>query len=564
MAKISPSQLFIGLGTLIALSQIVDKSALMDSVSGASVSRKVYASERPVIYTFYNQSEEGDHDLLVVWKKKWWDAGWSPVVLTTENSKKHRSYEAIVSDIPCTRLLQWLAVSQAGGGWFAESDVFPLRDFTKDGHSLPNAGKLTIWENVLASLVSGTGEEFNRGAHLLVEHIADQGQFSDVLALVDLQRSYPFGGGFVHQREVLDGRVAARMDLEGIDVTTDCMESKRAVHFDIRSSTLDKIIEWMDSWTSSPCFNIPKEYDLGDESVAMGEDQNLRTPSEYNDERSSDDFTGEEVHMRTISDEYEGIKSRFTFHGDDHVPLMEQQAILRFKNPNAAQQPSKVGSRTIADKESLYGSYKDNASEEKIGMESSASLYGDELGAKVEQEAISKFNSQKAEQQLSNTEGIRTLKGAQKSQIQTVKTGDIQHAEGLNEREKGANENRLASDAALLEYQDSVFPSIIQQPRGIEGPNEVDLRPNAHATQLKDQRATDASVIQQQRGARDSSEREVRANAHGETIQRHESEAEVKDREAEMKAADNKAASPEVRLPPQQMKLSTHKEIPST
>ena len=276
--------------SLVAVAQVVHwASKVPEAISSQ---RSLNAVDRPTIYTFYDVYEEpteDDIDLLAVWKKKWWDAGWIPIVLTIQNAKKHVDFNVVKDRLPpgtATLSMQWMAVAQAGGGWFAGINVLPLRDFANDGHSLPNSGKLTIWENVVASLVSGTSEEYKRAALLLAEHSKEEGKFSDVLALVDLQRSYLFGGGIMHHREVLDGRVAKNMDLEVIDTDLDCMHDKRAVHFDLRYSSVQSIITWMDHWNDSPCFS---------HDISYGSDLKIDTA------RNTASEDEEEVYLATIS-----------------------------------------------------------------------------------------------------------------------------------------------------------------------------------------------------------------------------------------------------------------------
>ena len=325
--------------------------------------RKLKLEDRPVIYTFYHGSTEGDDDMLVVWKKKWWDAGWSPIVLSMQNAERHSNYETVLDELPDGNALhsfQWLAVAQAGGGWLADFDVFPLRDFTKDGHSLPNSGKLTIWENVVASLVSGTSDEYTRAAMMLAEHMADQGQFNDMLALVNLQRTYPFGGGFIHRREVLNGRVAQLIDLQAMNKSTECIVDKRAVHFNRNHAELQTIITWTEKWSSCPCSapakptKFEKARSLDDEEE--NEEEYLRTTSEQyfrsgkadntlgvvdidgstrkcDSANNAHEVTTNKPRRRTISEEYEGLKRRVAFDGEELEHLLEQRAIQKFNNP---------------------------------------------------------------------------------------------------------------------------------------------------------------------------------------------------------------------------------------
>jgi hypothetical protein len=128
--------------------------------------------------------------MINVWKQKWQDAGWNPIVLTMENAKAHVAYQDVLEALPNdggARALHWLSVAQAGGGWFSEHDVFPLNKAKLE--ILPNEGNLTVWENVVPSLVSGSSTEFARGAQLLAETIKGGGKHSAILALVQLSRN---------------------------------------------------------------------------------------------------------------------------------------------------------------------------------------------------------------------------------------------------------------------------------------------------------------------------------------------------------------------------------------
>jgi hypothetical protein len=143
-------------------------------------------------------------------------------------------------------------VAQAGGGWFSEHDVFLLRKCTHE--ILPNQGNLTVWENVVPSLVSGSSAEFARGAQLLAETIKGDGRHSDILALVQLSRNNLLGDTFIKERTVISGSRAMDGNI------TNCFEGKLAVHFNTyNNNDIKSIVHWLESWARSKYSDLPKK-----------------------------------------------------------------------------------------------------------------------------------------------------------------------------------------------------------------------------------------------------------------------------------------------------------------
>jgi hypothetical protein len=226
--------------------------------------------KKPVIYTF-DDGTKGVEAMIRVWNRKWEDAGWDPVVLTMENAKSHPSYSSVKEILPQgsigDRTMHWLAMAQAGGGWFSECDVFPLRDFTQD--TFPSDGALTLWENVVPSLISGSSSEYERGALMLAGSMHGASVHSDILALVELSRSNPFDKHFLKERKVAPGTAALDRNI------TSCFEGKRAVHF-TTSFLLDEIkaIElWLDAWSASNCSDLPKPKTVVVETIMKSTEQ---------------------------------------------------------------------------------------------------------------------------------------------------------------------------------------------------------------------------------------------------------------------------------------------------
>ena len=140
---------------------------------------------RPSMYTFYNplfedafvtkMTPKGDAALIAEWKRTWFNYGWEPKVLNYEDAKKHPDFDEIAAHIEMSNLdgynkmciWRWLAMATVGGGWMSDYDTFPIRDFSQEAYPLPNDGQMTIHDNVVPDLVSGTSGEWLR----LTQHI---------------------------------------------------------------------------------------------------------------------------------------------------------------------------------------------------------------------------------------------------------------------------------------------------------------------------------------------------------------------------------------------------------
>lgn len=248
-----------------------------------------YIYSRPVINVFYepiapeqrftSMSDEDDEALLDFWKQSWSTAGWESRVLSLQDAKKHSLYQSFEKELDrlCMdefgkfSLLRWLAMAGAGGGWLADYDAFPLRDFRHE--ELPNGGEMTIYEAVAPILTSGTAEAWENTAKYLLEHAtkcgrASNGRFSfwtDTLGVLDAWRD-PNCTLHVH-RQVLDGRKAfteQRLTLE--DCNKRPFRGKRVVHFGhfamLEAPAVDPELrlprhrvtiakQWLPTWTSA-------------------------------------------------------------------------------------------------------------------------------------------------------------------------------------------------------------------------------------------------------------------------------------------------------------------------
>ena len=154
--------------------------------------------EKPIIYTFFEVKELPNfrqHDktvheeILAVWTKLWKEAGWEPKILTLDDAKKHPDFtkydENLVMDSSIERtfhnlyrnsynymcFMRWLAMAAHGkGGWMSDYDTFPIGSIANyDGLKLPNNGAFTGHERHVPSLLSGTAEEWDRMAKIILE-----------------------------------------------------------------------------------------------------------------------------------------------------------------------------------------------------------------------------------------------------------------------------------------------------------------------------------------------------------------------------------------------------------
>jgi len=153
--------------------------------------QRVDGEKLPVIYTYFEgyngiaqNKKHGDVALLQYWSTAWDLAGWEPRILTEKDAEKHPDYEELIAiitdrqpageencvsqyDMACYK--RWIAMAAVGGGFMTDNDVFPLNDFRVYGNELPNDGKLTVWEQWVPAIVSGSSEEYRRIAQRIAE-----------------------------------------------------------------------------------------------------------------------------------------------------------------------------------------------------------------------------------------------------------------------------------------------------------------------------------------------------------------------------------------------------------
>lgn len=205
----------------------------------------------PIIHVFFepiaqeqrftSMTDEDDEALLDFWKQAWKAAGWEPRVLTLQDAKKHPLYHEFQNELDnlCIdefgrlSLLRWIALAAAGGGWMADYDAFPLRDFSND--VLDNNGEVTIYEAVAPVVVSGSVNALTVMAKYLLQHATSHGRASqnrlsfwtDTLGLLTAWRD---PNCTLHvKKDIVDGRKA----LTGNSLTSeDCNKRPfRGEHF---------------------------------------------------------------------------------------------------------------------------------------------------------------------------------------------------------------------------------------------------------------------------------------------------------------------------------------------
>ena len=138
---------------------------------------------RPIMHTFYEESDAGEKDLLELWKQAWDEAGWDTVVLDLEDAQKHPYYGEMFSVIdPLWGMTynglcyyRWLAMAASGGGWMSDYDLFPTNFPKEEGfmENLPNGGNFSSFEAHVPSLMSGSDDEWLRVTKLLIDALKE-------------------------------------------------------------------------------------------------------------------------------------------------------------------------------------------------------------------------------------------------------------------------------------------------------------------------------------------------------------------------------------------------------
>jgi len=160
---------------------------------------------RGVMHTFFQPLQRrpaGQLQLLQVWEEAWKAAGWETRVLSLADARRHAEFEAFsarVWQVPLESnpqydylcYVRYMAMEAAGGGWMSDMDVLPVS--IPRGLGLPHAGRFTVYERFIPSLMSASAAEWRRMRELMVDvGVAKRKtrtkQFSDMHALNELHQ----------------------------------------------------------------------------------------------------------------------------------------------------------------------------------------------------------------------------------------------------------------------------------------------------------------------------------------------------------------------------------------
>jgi hypothetical protein len=208
-------------------------------------------NRRPIMYTFYTfienkketgMSKDANQRLIDAWQEEWNRHGCDTHVLGVETAKRHSDFQRYNSMLDTLEItiyerycfLRYLAMAVVSGGWMCDYDTFPLHPH--DG-VIPNDGKFTVHEysknGGVPSLVSGSKEEFNRMAKVLIENAIqnkEKSHWSDMFALHDV---YMASGGTLYIRSdptnVVPGQVITKQTRT--DRICKRTNGKYAIHF---------------------------------------------------------------------------------------------------------------------------------------------------------------------------------------------------------------------------------------------------------------------------------------------------------------------------------------------
>ena len=122
-------------------------------------------------------SDEDDDQLLYFWNQTWHEAGWTPVILTKEDAERHADFrniqeETFAADSFAKVLVnRWLAMAAVGGGWYADYDVFPLREFSSENQAMK---QMTVHDICSPTLASGSADEWLLTLQTLLEEARER------------------------------------------------------------------------------------------------------------------------------------------------------------------------------------------------------------------------------------------------------------------------------------------------------------------------------------------------------------------------------------------------------
>lgn len=226
----------------------------------------------PVIFTYHERFNDADADtdtaeqlqrLRQLWSQEWRAAGWEPVVLTLETAQQHAEYDRFQVALdrlhlhPWNQALfrRWMAVSQAGGGWHVDSDVFPLKrqdatlTATYTSTLTSTSTLMTLYQTVAPTMASGSAHAWSRTVldtlDRAVEHVRGQyttttnatasqqqvrqqpyNYWTDTLGLLQLLDNNTYRYPITTQRRVLPIEQAPP-----VETASDCLHKRYQKHW---------------------------------------------------------------------------------------------------------------------------------------------------------------------------------------------------------------------------------------------------------------------------------------------------------------------------------------------
>ncbi|KAJ8041457.1 hypothetical protein HOLleu_12279 [Holothuria leucospilota] len=136
------------------------------------------------IYTYYQPAYDDlvttitNRNVLRVWERAWASAGWQTRVLDESDAMSHPDYTSLkrkFQSLPTVNskryelacFLRYLAMAVVGGGWMSDYDMLPLH--FPPCSKVPFNGSFTLWSAYIPCLVSASGNDYTRIAHLMAD-----------------------------------------------------------------------------------------------------------------------------------------------------------------------------------------------------------------------------------------------------------------------------------------------------------------------------------------------------------------------------------------------------------
>lgn len=173
-ASESEQQQLLPQSTLSAANATTTLTSTTTSRTGNIRTIFTYFERLPKADRFTGMSNADDDALLETWKAAWRHAGWEPVVVSEKDAARHvdsARFETLLASLeldPFGEALfrRWLAMSQVGGGWLVDYDVFPLvgvETFPRDEQQQNDTDNtLTLYQTIAPTMASGSAEAWRR------------------------------------------------------------------------------------------------------------------------------------------------------------------------------------------------------------------------------------------------------------------------------------------------------------------------------------------------------------------------------------------------------------------